>query len=212
LVIVAAILAQWTNPWGQTHSDPLSSSLDTFINGRMQQQMLQKSFAARQPQQQPAAPVVHKALTATDFRPAAKGHPTIDSLLSSPNLTPDVRTRMRTMVDATFATLGQVRQNNMATALGAALGTATVIVSGQPMSPAASAQLFQGVNDLLAESPEFARLKPRDKQVMYEKLVMTTALLLMLQDGGRTNPNLRAQSVATAQSVLLKLTGSARGY
>jgi hypothetical protein len=215
LVMVAAVLAQWTNPYtSHQFNNPLSSTLDTIINGKMQQRMLEKSIAARQaqPAAAPVAPAAHKTLAATDFKPAAKGHPTVDAFLSSPGLAPDARTTMRSVTDATFAALGQVRPNNVAMALAAALGTATIIVSGQPMSDAASAQLIQGVNDLLAGSPDFTRLKSRDKQAMYEKLVMTTALLAILQEGGKTSPDLRAQSLATAQGVLQKLTGSASGH
>ena len=64
-------------------------------------------------------------------------------------------------------------------------------------------------NRLLAQSPQFTRLKPADKQVMYETLVMTSALMAILQEGGKNNPHMRAQSVSLARSVLQQLTGSA---
>jgi len=49
---------------------------------------------------------------------------------------------------------------------------------------------------------------PRQKQAMYESLVMTAALLAMLQEAGRTNPQMAAQSLALARSALQQLTGS----
>ena len=77
------------------------------------------------------------------------------------------------------------------------------------MSDASARELLLGVNDLLAQSPEFAALRPAQRQAMYESLGMTAAILAMLQEAGRTDPQMRAQSVGLAQSVLQQLTGSA---
>jgi hypothetical protein len=211
LVFVAVVWAQaqWTNPYtGHQSNNPISSTLDTIIQGQMQQRMLERSMAARRGQT-PPTPAAHVNLAASDFRPAGKGHPTVEAYLNSPTLTPEARKMMRPVFDATFNMLAQTRKNNVATALASAVAIAEGIVSGQQYSAPAAQQLLLGVNDLLAQSPQFTRLKPADKQMMYETLVMTTALMAILQEGGKTNPEMRAQSVSLARSVLQQLTGSA---
>jgi hypothetical protein len=211
LVILAMIWAQgtWTNPYtGHQFNNPISSTLDTIIQGQMQQRMLEHSMAAQRGQK-PAAPAAHANLAASDFNPATKGHPTMDAYLQAPTLTPDARKMMRAMFDATFNMLAQIRRNNVATALAGAVTLSSGMLGGrQPTGPAAQ-ELLLNVNDLLAQSPQFSRLKPKDKQVMYESLVMTTALLAILQEEGKNNPDMRAQGVALARSVLQQLTGSA---
>jgi hypothetical protein len=209
LVFFAMILAQqWTNPYtGHQFNNPISSTLDTIIQGKMQQQMLERSMAARRGQKPPTV-VAHANLAATDFKPAGKGHPTVEAYLSSPTLTPDARNMMRPMFDATFNMLAQTRKNNVATALASAVAIAVGIVSGQPYPAPAAQELLLGINDLLAQSPQFTRLRPADKQVMYETLVVTTALMAILQEGGKTSPEMRAQSASLARSVLQQLTGS----
>jgi hypothetical protein len=221
MAMVMALLAQWTNPYTHTTwNNPTSSLLDTFNYGRMQQHMLEKSFAARRAdtpagsmapaaRAAPSAPVAHRNLAASDFIPASRGRPTVETYLAAPNLTPQARQSMRAMFNATFDLLGKTRRNNVATALTGALAMASTIVSGQPMSDASARELLLGVNDLLAQSPEFAALRPAQRQAMYESLGMTAAILAMLQEAGRTDPQMRAQSVGLAQSVLQQLTGSA---
>jgi hypothetical protein len=209
LVMFAMIWAQWTNPYtGHQFNNPISSTLDTIIQGQMQQRMLERSMAARRGQK-PATPVVHANIAATDFNPVGKGHPTMEAYLQAPTLTPDARKMMRAMFDATFDMLAQTRRNNVATALTSAVALSSGMVGGRPLTAPAAQELLLSVNDLLAESPQFSRLKPKDKQVMYETLVMTTAMLAILQEGGKTNPDMRAQGVALARSVLQQLTGSA---
>jgi hypothetical protein len=216
MAMVMALWAQWTNPYTHTTwNNPTSSLLDTFNYGRTQQHMLEKSFAARQadrpagPAARPAAPVAHRNLAASDFIPASHGRPTVENYLAAPNLTPEARQQMRAMFAATFDLLGRTRKNNVATALASVMGMATMIVSGRPMSDAAAREMLLGVNDLLAGSPEFATLRPAQKQAMYETLVIIAATLAMSQEAARTNPQMRAQSVSFAQSVLQTLTGSA---
>jgi len=219
-LIFTILWAQWTNPLtGNQFNNPISSSLDSFLYGKMQQRMLEHSFAAQQgsaaqrgsapqPAQRPPMSVAHKSLAASDFRPMGPGHPTVEGYLSSPNFNADTRRTMRAMFDTTFAVLGKARRNNVATALAGALGVAMGIVSQRPLSGAAAGELILNVNDLLAESPDFARLRPNEKQAIYETLVMTTALLAFMQQAGQSNPNLKAQSVVAAQAVLQRLTGS----
>jgi hypothetical protein len=209
LAVVVVLWAQWTNPYtGNQFNNPISSTLDTIIRGKMQQQMLEKSFSAHRGEK-PAAPVAHKSLAASDFRPVGKEHPTVDAYLSAPNLTPDARKTMRAIFDATFEALGKTRQNNVATALAGALAVAMGVATERPMSDAAGAELLLAVNDLLADSPDFARLKPKEKQAMYETLVMTTGLLSLLHEAGKSNLQVKNQSVALARNVLQQLTGSA---
>jgi hypothetical protein len=219
VVILATLLAQWTNPLtGNSFNNPISSSLDTYLYNKMQQRTFDQSMAARrgQPQQQqrpgtpaaPVAPVVHKSLVASDFTPVAKGHPVVDAYLSSPAVNDQTRPAMRALFDGTFAELAKARKNNVATAMASALAMAMGILSGQPLSQAATQELVLGVNDLLAASPDFARLKPQDRQAMYDSLAMTAALLAVMQEVGRNNPQMKAQSVVAARGVLQQLTGS----
>jgi len=154
-LVALALLAQWRNPYtGTTWNNPNSSLLDTFNYGRMQQHLLEKSFARRQDspaapalaaaRAAPNAPVAHKTLAASDFVPTGRGRPTVDAYLSSLTLTPQARQSMRAMFEATFDLLNRTRRNNVATTVASALGMATVIVSGQVTSEAVARESLLG--------------------------------------------------------------------
>jgi hypothetical protein len=232
-----AAFAQYTNPYtGATFNNSFSRNIDTFST--MQQNLLRQSIAiqaqnsamARSAAARPptsagiappagtvapgngTAPAAHLAINATDFVPAEPGHPVVERFLDQAKLPPDQRAQLGKVIYGTFTQVDtQLRKNNIAASMGLALGTSIYAVNGKIISDAESNQLIFTLNDMIARTPEFARMSRQEKQTTSDSLILVSSLILAFKQAGQRDPQLKQQSVALAQGLLQHLTGSPTG-
>lgn len=213
--IFAAPLAHaqdWYNPvTGHTFNNPTSSLMDTMIQNRLQEQAFAQ--ALRQPQDneapEPVAPQ-HRPLSATDFRPARRGHPTAGALVAAvPNRVH--RKQLGIAIDAKFARIAALRANNMAIALADAIAMAQELVSDQEVTAEAFESLLVGFNDGLAVAPTYTKLPRAKKQALYEYLIFNSTILALAIEVGDTDPAAKASAVTLANNLLQQFGGAPTG-
>jgi hypothetical protein len=212
LATAAPARAQFRNPYtGTTWNNPVSSSVDTMLLHHTQKKMLERSIAAQQGKKA-AATVARAPLTASDFVPAKKGRPAVKAFLDSAGLPKDQRAAIEQVIDLTFAAVEKGgRKNNVATAMGIAIGAALMIANGKEIPDDDLSELTLGINDVFAVTAEFKQLDAAARQDIYESLIMTTALLATFHELGTSDAAMKKASVDLAKAVLQKLTGSAAG-
>jgi hypothetical protein len=156
-----------------------------------------------------AAAAPHLPITATDFMPAHPGHPVVDQAIVNMPITPEQRQQLRRGIEAMFQRVAsQYRGNNMAVSVAVAYSTAIYTLNGVQMSPQDTRELVFGINDRLAQEPQFAQMAAREKQNNSDSLIFQSAMISMLRDIGQRDPQARQQAVELSRAVLGKLTGS----
>jgi uncharacterized protein DUF6683 len=96
------------------------------------------------------------------------------------------------------------RKNNVATALAFALTLSLRAAQGRALSQAEVNQLAADLNDRLAIAPEFMAMTAKEKQTLYERLIITGGSIVALQTQGiqQNNVLMQLQAKQLAQSVL----------
>ena len=202
--------AQYSNPFnGMQWGNPTSAMLDTMLSADIQRMGWQKQLDKGTGVARVQRGRVHAPLASTDFRPPAKGHPTVDAFVASMSADPATQQQYRAAVESAFTAIGRARGNNLATAIAATIGTARSILDGREMPDGEWSALRVSINDALARSPDFSRLHPRDKQAMYDALVIETALLGLSAAASQKDPAFRQTAVNLAHQILTQMTGSA---
>ena len=145
----------------------------------------------------------HLPITATDFMPARPGHPTVDEAIANMSITPEQRQQVHDGVDKAFRHIAtQYRGNNLAVSVAAAYTTSMITLSGSQMTPQQIQEFIYGVNDQLAQNPQFPILSAQEKQDESDKFIFQAAIIAALQDAGRTNPEAKQQSLDLSRVVL----------
>jgi hypothetical protein len=145
----------------------------------------------------------HLPITATDFVPARLGHPTVDEAISNMSITPAERQKVHEGVDAVFRHIAShYRANNLAVSVSAAYTTSLITLYGSQMNLQQIDEFIFGVNDQLAQSPQFALLSAQEKQDESDRLIFQAAMISALQEAGRTNPEAKRQSQELSLVVL----------
>jgi hypothetical protein len=145
----------------------------------------------------------HLPITATDFLPARPGHPTVDEAIANMSIPPEQRQKMHDGVDKTFRHIAtQYRGNNLAVSVAAAYTTSMITLNGSQMTSQQINEFIYGVNDQLAQNPQFALLSAQQKQDESDKFIFQAAIIAALQDAGRTNPEAKQQSLDLSRVVL----------
>jgi hypothetical protein len=227
LVSMASVAAaQYRNPYtGATWNNSFSRNLDMFSS--MQQNFMRQMISAQMTKRSvaamagatpaPAAPTPapsapRQPLSATDFKPAAPGRPVLDAYLASLQFPPDQRATLRQVIEASIAEFEKAgRKNNVAASMAVALEASVLVLRGHENSDAESKALLQALNDLIAVSPEWKKMSAREKQNMSDSLLLASALTLNLAIVGKEDETSKKASVAIAEELLLRLTGSKTG-
>lgn len=155
----------------------------------------------------PAAPVKHLPITATDFKPAAKGHPIIDQILAE-NVAPGERAQAKASIEQAFAQLEKsgVRPNNLANSVALAIEVSMLSTNGYQGSDAAEAELLASVNDAIAANPAFKKMSAKDLQTTNDVLWLSSALMVQFIQAGDAQSKKQGQQMAAM--ILGTLTGA----
>jgi hypothetical protein len=190
--------AQWTDNMGGNWNNPTSASIGNIINDQLWNRMFAKArardkakgrtgsasstddqTAAAQPTQKTPAQID----AAVRFRPTGTQLETqaITDELSAGG-TPEAKQQMFTILSTLLteyekAARAQGKPNDLALAITAALVYNSSIYNGTPEpSDARIMEIRDALAELAAEDGTFAKITDREKQVLYEKIVISTML------------------------------------
>ena len=149
-------------------------------------------------QQQIAPRLPQYPITATDFY-SLRVRVMPDHLANEQAaLTPEQKTVMRVMYSQLLDDFEKLnRKNNMAAALTFAVRASLLAVYGKQLSQAEIDQLGWNFNSVLAANPQFITMPPKEKQVLYESLIIMGGTITVLQTEGLQQNNLVMQVQAT---------------
>jgi hypothetical protein len=136
-------------------------------------------------------------ITATDFY-SLPGRVMPDHLANEQAAsTPEQKTVMRVMYSQLLDDFEKAnRKNNMAAALTFAVRASLRAVYGKQLSQAEINQLGWNFNSVLAANPQFITMPPKEKQVLYESLIITGGTIAVLETDGVQQNNLVMQEQA----------------
>jgi hypothetical protein len=120
-------------------------------------------------------------------------------------LTPEQKTVMRVAYSQLLDDFEKInRKNNMAAALTFAVRASLLAVYGRQLSQAEINQLGWNFNSVLAANPRFITMPPKEKQVLYESLIITGGTITALQTEGVQQNNfvMQVQAKELGQAVL----------
>jgi hypothetical protein len=192
---------------------PQTGSLDRFMkeSGAQQSQKELQQIVGRKrtrgTARKPPKAGKHAPAGATDFQQSGS-RPYVETFLQSVNVDANAKTHLRAVFEAAFESVNKaLRPNNVAAAMGYALGVAIQIVNDVELPDADAKELVTGINDMLAASQEFKGLGQAERQVLYEGFVMTGAMLMIAHNAGKNDPSIRQQSQDMARNVISQLSG-----
>jgi hypothetical protein len=192
---------------------PQTGSLDRFMKESASQQSqkeLQQIVVRKRTRggaRKPAKAGRHAPAGATDFVQNGT-RPYMDAFLQQLSVDASGKQHLREVFEAAFESVNKaLRPNNVAAAMGYALGVSIQIVNDVELPDADAKELVTGINDMLAASQEFKGLGQAERQVLYEGFVMTGAMLMIAHNAGKNDPSIRQQSQDMARNVISQLSG-----
>ena len=146
---------------------------------------------------------------ATDFVPAQNGHPVVDQAIANMHIALEQRRQLRDAAELMFNRVAtEYRGNNLAVSVMVAYSTALLTLNGAQLNAQQARELVFGVNDKLAQGPQFARMSSSDKQNQSDSLIFQAVMIAVLRDLGQRDPQARRQAIELSRVVLQSLTQS----
>ena len=224
LIIVGALAAtagsaraQYRNPYNNmTWNNSFSRMMDmtNSMNQNLMNQMnrinmsrsqLRKQLEGEKPAAPPPAKVAHKPITATDFKPADKGHPVVDKFVAGFPLSPEDAASLKQALRLSLDNFEkETRKNNVATAFAIAIVAAVHVANNYDIPDAQSDEIVLSLNDAFAGSPQWKKMSARDKQTISDAMLVYAAMMLNLY--GQPDDNVKAAGVNMARELLARLT------
>lgn len=142
---------------------------------------------ARTASTSPARPSA-SALASLRFTPPA-GSPALQKFVDDIGRSPDERRQLLQVIAATKAAFekdyaGKGWKNNVAGAFGFFIGSIGYIWSGHEPDAAAQDRLFEALSTVLAQSPDMPKASPREKAALYDTLIASASIPLLLYIDG----------------------------
>ena len=183
--------------WHDAYKSPFSS-WGAYMYDQNVKRHLAKRTSADAPAAAPTAPI-----TATDFRRSAKRKDVVAQLVGSARLSAADAQQLATTLRATITQLESAgRRDNVGSAMAIVLALSFVVLEA-PDGGATNADALVGTaNDVLAASPVFRKLGAADRQLMYDSLLLSAAVIAIVHQSGD-----KAASQAIAKQVLQQLVG-----
>lgn len=153
------------------------------------------------------SPARHLPLAATDFVPARNGHPIVDQAIADMPIAPEQRRQLRDAIEVMFNRVAtQYRGNNMAVSVAVAYSTALLTLNGAQLNAQQTREFVFGVNDRLAQGPQFAMMSSADKQNRSDSLIFQAAMITVLREMGQRDLQARQQAIELSRVVMQSLT------
>jgi len=203
--IIAAILvlllstpfARADMVWHDAYKNPFSS-----WGAYMYDQNVKRHMRERTTKSDSAPTSLPRAkITATDFKRDRKRKDVVADLVAS--LPAAEAKELGTTLRASMAQLGSAgRKDNVANAMAIAITVSFAVLEVADFNEAKADALPAEVNDVLAASPQFAKLGAADRQLMYDSLLLSAAVIALLHQSGE-----KETSQTIARQVLQQLVG-----
>jgi hypothetical protein len=130
----------------------------------------------------------------------------VDALSKPEGSRPEQQAALEQLYTSGFTEFEKVaRRNNVAYALAFALGVSLVVDRGVEISDESSEELAAGINDVLGATPAFKKLRPAQRQAMYEAAIASGRLVAALAELGKEDPEMALLSKALAPQILGQL-------
>ena len=132
------------------------------------------------------------ALASLRFTPPA-GSAAMQAFVDGLGRSPQEREQLLQVIGATKAAFekdyaAKGWKNNVAGSFAFFIGSIGYIWSGREPDAAAQDRLFEALSTVLAQAPEMAKASPREKAALYDTLIASTSLPLLLYiDGSQKN-------------------------
>jgi hypothetical protein len=199
-VMLAPLAAEADMVWHQAYKNPWSDwgsyMYDQNVKRHMRERTSGKSAQAPQ----------RAALSASDFRrdPRARGV-LVARFVAGTQVRREEAVQLERTLIATIAEIEKVtRRDNVASAIALSIALSFEVLGRDDYRDGRGNQLAATVNDVLAVSPQFARLAAADRQTMADSMLLSAALLVLLDGAGE-----KAASQELAKQLLSQLTGVA---
>src|SRR5262249_4335583 len=95
----------------------------------------------------------------------------------------------------------EARKNNVANSFAFLTSVSLQIVAGRELSDEEEQQLISGFNNSMANTPQFALMTARDKQVLTECAVVTGGMMAFLHEQGKQHSDAKMQTDAKGLAI-----------
>lgn len=195
-LVVSGSAARADLVWHDAYKNPFSSWSAYMYDHNVKRHLRERTASTPQP---PRAP-----LTATDFRRDPRRADVVAQLIAASGLRGPDATALATQLRATMAQLASAgRKDNVASALALTIGLSLLVVEAPDFEAEQADALVGVVNDVLAGTPQFTQLGGAQRQLMYDSLLLSAAVIVLVHQSGD-----KAASQAMARQVLQQLIGA----
>jgi hypothetical protein len=184
--------------WHDAYKSPFSSWSAYMYDQNVKRHLRERTASDAAP----AQPAQHAPMSATDFRRAGKRRDVVAQLVAS---LPDAeRAQLDATLRSTMAQLGAAgRKDNVANAMAIVIGLSYMVIEKPDFDASKADELVPVINDALAASPQWKRIGAADRQLMYDSLLLSAAVIAIVHQSGD-----RDTSRAIAKQVLQHLVGA----
>lgn len=148
------------------------------------------------PQATYVPPLRQYPITATDYRPTG-GRILPDVVAASAQGDAETKEAIRTLANQFLDAFEKAgRKNNVASGFGFLSSVSIEVVTGRALTEVEEQQLNAGFNNMLAATPQFAALSPRDKQIATEAAVISGGFIAFLHVQGKQGSDAKMQADA----------------
>jgi len=193
--------AQFGNPYPMRNT-----AVDTAMQNYVNKSIIDLAVGQSQKGATRAKPVVkHEPASASDFKPS-KTRPAVDAFFANTKIDFIDPKDLRAIVDRTFAAVeSQSRKHSVASAVGFAVATSLFVARNTNLEDDAVQDLVASINDRLATAASFKKMKAADRQMIYDSMILTTAIIITLNAMGENNESRKADAMEMANEVLVQL-------
>jgi len=133
-------------------------------------------------------------ITATDYRPAGS-RILPDVVAASAQGDAETKEAVRTLANQFLdAFEKEGRKDNVANGFGFLSSVSIQVATGRELSDLEEQQLIAGFNNMLAATPQFASMSPRDKQLATEAAAISGGFIAFLHVQGKQNKDAKMQA------------------
>ena len=203
-VLILVVLSRFAHAqWHDAYKNPMSSWGAYMYDQNVKRHLRERTSTGTSAQ--PTTPTPRRAaISATDFRRDVKRKDVVAQLVNSGNLSQADATTLTTTLRSTMAQLGAAgRKDNVATAMAIVIALSFVVLEKPDFDATKADDLIPVANDALAASPQFKKLSAADKQLMYDTLLLSAAVIAIIHQSGD-----KETSQAIAKNVLQQLVGT----
>lgn len=186
--------------WHDSYKSPLSSWSAYMYDQNVKRHLRERTTGAAKPATRPPP---RAKIEATDFKRNARGTDVVAQYVAATKVDEAVGAELSSALRQTMAQIAAMgRKDNVATAMAAVIALSYVVLEKPDFDISKANDLIPVVNDALAASPQFRKLRAAERQAMYDSLLLSAAVIALVHQAGE-----KEQSQTIARQVLQQLIG-----